>query len=1304
MRGGDPVDYTIHGVGGRDSRDLTGVRSSWLYMRRAALPAALALSLICAAAPLGMADNCMIDVWYNGDAGARMLFPNWKFAYQGTFTVLLDLNGFNPEYLTGVTVVNFGDAMQGTEIQDVYIRMWAGAKDADSLPIDTMTYVGMWTFDDGMGGTTQYPAWTWGGYPTVQLAYGDDYCSYNPACGKFFTLSLYTDIAPCPAEGKTVNLGFPSAEYLTPDWPGSIHDIAWTVSAPGIPEGCVVPWWATDTNRGADADTIVWGYKIGPDQIGPGDTVNYTIYFGLPGAGNLTYVDVTDTLPPYMHYVMYSGTPAPAPGWDPDPGPPVRLKWSYGATPTIGGPTNMITYAATVDWGNTESFEPGSGDIAAPEAFRLINSAQIAFGASSCVKQGMVTEQTSTVVKRFLFWKLGDNDMLFASSIGKPNDEMIYSIFMKNVSSSKTWWNVTIWDTVPAEVDVWCADCGMEDPCVGWTITPTGCAAASAGKIITGAKNTILTWHLDMQPQYTLTVRWKAQLKSTVLSNSTVINRASIQGMGKVAIVDGTGNTGVPRNFTHLALVKLRTTYTSYVAYAGDSTDKGLCPGLIVDFFPLNKATQFELRGIQYTGGGGWAEFGGVSQSIGCIIGDCVSGFSGNAGCTLGSGNMILPPGAAVGASPAMGAGCKAERIPAFYIPSGWVETCIPTPFNFIYKITSNSPVTWQMLTLINNCNQDRHTYAPSSNLSYIGYMLYTWRSNMPDLSSFSMINTSDTSITTVHLFRYDYTITDWAYQKTYELAIGSQATDMGCTACGDYAPWRIISSDTPLIVNVGESSVNTAGCCCGQGSDNHMALAPTRETGFVTGIAGQTFYAIANPMGVATSRNGCVQIGWGKTTAAPATIEIYGYTPLSSFGNVRIPSLLRDTAGTWGYKGTFTLDPGLAVTANNPILFLATPFNRGSSNLFKARVTSGGPIIINTGTYMFSHWSGGTVIHSWDIDKNVASPSGAEFWLTQTKGNGVLLFTNIFTPETGVRIGMYSNDGASAEYTTNGTDQCVAFRALTDFDAKGATAIARNTVIVSKTAGTAMIAMFQANRVTEKGFTAPFLSTGTYYDIISPPTAFIGEEFWITIYVRSELGGIVTNYTGTTSFSSTDPAAKVEASSMDSYNYTWSTGDKGVKLFYRVSFTKLGMQTLVASDVMDGSIVGLASVMVVGVDVRLFKEPRLSTAASGDTVTFKICWSNYSSASALSFVITDSVPRGTIYVAQAASNHICGTTSTIAYDFAYSTSQSSSPPAGGSWTTTTGTPAGSVYWLRWTIKSVGIDTTGCACFKVQVD
>ena len=58
---------------------------------------------------------------------------------------------------------------------------------------------------------------------------------------------------------------------------------------------------------------------------------------------------------------------------------------------------------------------------------------------------------------------------------------------------------VHIWDTVPAELDAWGPNLGFDDPCAGWTMTPTGCAAATPGRVVGGGR-TVLTWTLDMPP------------------------------------------------------------------------------------------------------------------------------------------------------------------------------------------------------------------------------------------------------------------------------------------------------------------------------------------------------------------------------------------------------------------------------------------------------------------------------------------------------------------------------------------------------------------------------------------------------------------------------------------------------------------------------------------------------------------------------------------------------------------------------------------------------------------------------------
>src|ERR1043166_8824299 len=123
----------------------------------------------------------------------------------------------------------------------------------------------------------------------------------------------------------------------------------------------------------------------------------------------------------------------------------------------------------------------------------------------------------------------------------------------------------------------------------------------------------------------------------------------------------------------------------------------------------------------------------------------------------------------------------------------------------------------------------------------------------------------------------------------------------------------------------------------------------------------------------------------------------------------------------------------------------------------------------------------------------------------------------------------------------------------------------------------------------------------------------------------------------------------------MDVYNYVWSSAtggcaaapnDNGVQVFVNVTFTRLGLQTIVGQDTVDGSISGIAAIQVVGADVKLTKSPRLSVAASGDTVRFQVCWSNYSSASAFTFVVTDAIPMGTTFLPEATTAPFdCGNT-----------------------------------------------------------
>jgi uncharacterized repeat protein (TIGR01451 family) len=122
-----------------------------------------------------------------------------------------------------------------------------------------------------------------------------------------------------------------------------------------------------------------------------------------------------------------------------------------------------------------------------------------------------------------------------------------------------------------------------------------------------------------------------------------------------------------------------------------------------------------------------------------------------------------------------------------------------------------------------------------------------------------------------------------------------------------------------------------------------------------------------------------------------------------------------------------------------------------------------------------------------------------------------------------------------------------------------------------------------------------------------------------------------------------------------------------------------------------------------VGADVRISKEPKFSVQASGDTVKFRVCWSNYSSASAFTFVITDALPRGTAFVPEAAlSAFDCGNTDGGVPLVSYSTLATPTVPTAASFTT--GLPVTGTRWLRWTLPMAGVQTSGCICYRLSIN
>ena len=1236
----------------------------------------------------GRADFAVMDSWMNGSGTGGLstngnLFPNWRSVYAGSFDIWLtdgsgDASGTGTERITALTVVNFGTAGSG-DLTNVQFKIRCSSQAGVLTP---MTYAGVYLEDTG-----SYPAWTWAG-SSVDLNGCADLCG-TPPCGGYFSIDIYVDITPCPTDQATVNMGFPTHLAYDPVWWGSIYDN----------QGSVVPWYDMWNN---DSPLVInYVLKDGPGYAAPGDTITYTVFYGRTGASPLTNIVITDTMPPYTHYVTGSAAPGADAGWDPDWGPPARLRWTLPGGAVTGGPTSFLTFSLTVDWGNGEVFEPGSGDVAAPENLRLDNRAAVNWIGTTCAAQTRSSLPARTTVRRYLFWMLGDNDILFAGKVGLPDDEMIYSIFVKNMSASKTWWDAQIWDTVPAELDPWSGGYGFDDPCAGWTMTPSGCAAASPGRIVAGA-TTKLTWKLDMPPDMTLTLRWKARVRQTVTAGATASNHVSILELGRAGIVDGTGFAGTPREFIQDALIILRTTYFAYGAYGYQCTGSQKSTtgeAFHAHFFPLNKMTNFALYKQEHVDDV-YANDGGVSPPIAVFAGTCVGGF-------------------ADGGWP----GCKVERAPACYWPVAYDNT-FPVggvyPVHFLYKVVSNAPFAWELLNNSTDNTEDRWGFAPGSSLTFSARIHYAFMQiTFPggvQADEFFAINPSDTTATTEFLFRWNPVSLDWDFMATGELDPGTiwrndtaYSFNQGTPAyVWDEQAYRLVSSTTNTLV-WRELWAN--------GDSVRGLMAPTSETGLLasdTATPG-TFYCFPFRQNL---DNCDANIAVTNIGAVNCKYQMERYDPVGSM-YATAPS------GSWTNIETNTVPAGAANVLNPQVYgngyintVLPTTFGNPTPHWFVRviQLTTGANLEVMAGVDLTGAYSSDGILN--DV---TGKKSGNNFWYPQTQGtftaSKACLGTNInenysldvFCPAKGMAPRLQSYQylpGYDATYTTNGPDECVSFRMLTGFT----TDFKRNwRVLVGGTPEDAVV-QFISVEITEKYYTMPFVSQGTFYTIIAPPVVFTGQSFWLTVIVTTQGGNTKLDYCGTSSFSSTDPSAKMENAPMDGYNFTWSSAaggcgsspfNNGVRVFINVTFNVLGLQTLVANDTTDGSITGLTTIMVVGADVKLTKEPRLTVGASGDTVQFRICWSNYSSASAMTFVITDAIPRGTAFVPEAGTAAFnCGNTLGLAAAVAYSTATSTTPPAAF----TEANPVAGTRWLRWTLPMAGVNTTGCICYRVTVN
>jgi len=1282
--------YTKH-AWGRRTAGISMANVKKTSLRSVALALAATLTPLTAAYADGI-----IDVWPGAVvdfAVPPILFPNWVQApaapfmiYECDDTVCTTCTASN---LNGLTILNYGTAVAGTDIKGL---SWNYVCGGQATALYAMSYAGLWTI-----GASKYPAWTWAG----SVALSTDPCDTKNGCWCYSSILVYADIGSCPTDGASLILG-----------PGFNSGVG------GVSDNCNFRG-PTDSYTAPEVDIGYLMKKSSPRVAAPGDTIDYTIYYGKPGTPSVTNLTIYDTQPTYTHYLGGSASPPADNNWDPNPGPPLSLRWTIaGPSNTAGGATGEVSFQLTVDWGNGNSFESGSGDVAAPDGALLRNFAHLSWDANGC-SSGRTSNSVGTTIRRYMIWMLGDNDILFASSYGQPADEMIYSIFIKNMSDTKTWWNVSIWDTIPVEVDAWTPGYGFDDPCSGWTMSPSGCAAASPGRL-TGSGKTILTWKMDFPPGATLQLRWKARVTSSAPAGSTAINILSLLELGHSRIVDGTGHQGKATKFVQMAPIVLRTTYVSFAGIGGGGLGQR---GMFIVFYPLNRVTDFQLFGYEAGAADPWVNAGGVSQSITKNLGTCTGGFT----CALG--------GIAGGTGP----GCKAERVPTDY--SCWCDgslcrgydappgnSCPGVPdagggiYHYVYKVVANSPVLWQLFT----CNgNNAQTFVPSTSLNFSGFVHYAFsRANWGD-DYFNIMNTSvdpygtlDPDLTTtVHSFRWDYTAMDWLHMDTYELDKESHVAV--CPLYKHNNHWRFVSSQAKMIIRESKADFYSS-------ESNWEAFSPARNGGtLTTDVAGEAMYIFPN-MKPGYLNVQCIVTNVG---AVDATYRIDVYKPFNIIdGDTCAPPWMRDTAGLWYPRVTHSVKAGFSQwganwTLRNPhiygtdpsadpsYLFMDAP--SGTGGIYRLVLLSGGPIEVEQGADILSVYGGGTLMHPADAG-SPRPQSGTDFWLgmgyqwifsgspCDPTPDNFTYAVEIFCPKQGMVVKQTTSDNAySITYTTTGPDQCVSFRNIATVPVGG------HRIVRFQITGGNAIGMYNECQPSHKFFTAPFVQVGTHYEIILPPVVYVGQNFWITVIVMDVGGGTQTTYNGTASFTSTDPSAKIEAKAMDSYNYQYNGcgTNCGVKIFMNVSFTKLGMQTIVAVDTMDGSITGLASLLVVGADVKLEKQPRLTVAASGDTIRFQLCWVNAASATAFSFVITDAIPMGTSYVPEIASTMLCWSSAPVpGVTVWYSTATTTTPP--GTFTSLPGTssPLANSRWLRWTIRDVYANSSGCVCFKVSVN
>jgi hypothetical protein len=299
--------------------------------------------------------------------------------------------------------------------------------------------------------------------------------------------------------------------------------------------------------------------------------------------------------------------------------------------------------------------------------------------------------------------------------------------------------------------------------------------------------------------------------------------------------------------------------------------------------------------------------------------------------------------------------------------------------------------------------------------------------------------------------------------------------------------------------------------------------------TGFpspiVAGTAGSFTVTAKDAFGnVATGYQGTVKFSSSDQRALlPAN---YTFTTTDAGVHTFTNGATLKTAGTQSITATDTVTSSIRGTQAGIVV------NAAATSLLRV---SGFPSQVTAGT------AGSVTVTATDAYGNKTTGYTGTVHFTSTDSQAVLPADYTFT----------STDAGVHTFTNAVTLKTAGMQSITATDTVTSSITGKQTVGVSPAA---------AASLTVSGYP-------------SPTTAGVSHTF--TVRAKDAYGNIATGYTGTVTFSSSDPAAVLPA------NYTFVSGDHGVHTF-SATFKTVGTQSLTATDTVTSSITGTQSGIVV--------------------------------------------------------------------------------------------------------------------------